>query len=75
MHHPLGRAPAKCLNFILKKEIKRERCNRCGGAIVESGETIRTNRGNVRKERERKNERGIGREGEREIREYGEREC
>lgn len=44
---------------------------------MESGETIWTDRGDVRKERERerKNERGIGREGERGRREYGEREC
>lgn len=60
-----------------KKEIEKERCNRCGGATVESGEMIWTDRGGVKKERERerKNEREIGREGERGRREYGEREC
>jgi len=44
---------------------------------VESGETVWTDREDVRKERERerKNERGIGREGERRRREYDEREC
>lgn len=76
MHHPLGRAPAKCLNSTKKKKKKRgvtgavERQWKAEKRYGWIEEGVREER-----ERERKNERGIGREGERGRREYGEREC
>lgn len=58
--------------FRIKKKVHgRKRCNRCGEATVESGETIgdmyERNRGDVKKrKKERKKKRKEGIEGERE---------